>query len=197
MPDLQAISLSPAPAGAGSCKRPKKRLDQAVFDLAAHLARLPPGPLAELRRMTPGTGNGAFWRVYFLPELELADQRGTDVDWEWIVHALALLTPSGRDPGKRSAHDGRVPLGQALYMIGVSEARVAQVLEAGPGRRRDYLLRLVRMLAREQAVFNTADLAGLLLPDVADPASGADPLRRLARTYYAAEAAAKKENDDV
>lgn len=176
---------------------PPKPLKTAVFDLAAHLARLPPGPLAELRRMTPGDGTGAFWRVYFAPELALEDQPGTAFDWEWVAHALALLTPTGNDPEKPSAHDGTVPLGRALHDMDVNEERVSQVLNATPDQRRSHILRLVRMLASKRVRFNTTDLARLLLPFRPDPRSGNDPLRRLAQTYYAAEAAAKKEENNA
>lgn len=171
-----------------------KSLNDAVYELGRHLTRLPPGPLAELRRMEPGAGIGAFWRVYFAPSVALDRQKGTAFDWEWVVHALALLTPTGNDPEKRSAHDGKVPFGQALHDIRVSEARVAQVLEAGLDQRRDHLIRLVRMLARDGATFNTADLARLLLFAHDDPRAKENALRRLAQTYYAAEAAAKKED---
>lgn len=172
-------------------------LNEAVFALGVHLTRLPPGPVAELRRMTPGDGAGAFWRAYFEPDVALDKQPGDSIDWEWVVNALALLTPAGNDPEKRSAHDGKVPLGQALHDLGASETRVAQVLEAPLDQRRDYLLRLVRMLAREGTRFNTVDLARLLLPTDLDPRAPNHPLRRLAQTYYAAEAAAKKEDSNA
>lgn len=175
----------------------RKNLSEAVFALGIHLAQLPPGPLAELRRMEPGDGAGAFWRVYFAPKVALDQQKGDPFAWEWVIHALALLTPTGNDPEKRSAHDGKIPLGQALHDIKVSEARVSQVLEAGLDQRRDYLIRLVRMLAREGVRFNTTDLARLLLFAHDDPRAKDNALRRLAQTYYAAEAAAIKEDNDA
>lgn len=174
----------------------RKKLDDAVFDLGVHLTRLPPGPLSELRRMEPGDGIGPFWRVYFAPGVALDQQKESALAWEWVVHALALLTPTGNDPEKRSAHDGKVPFGKALYAIGVSEARVAQVLNATLDQRREYLLRLVRMLARDGLRFNTGELAQLLLFAQDDPRKD-NALRRLAQTYYAAEAAASKEDNDA
>lgn len=175
----------------------RKGLNEAVFALGTHLAKLPPGPLAELRRMQPSNGAGAFWRVYFAPDVTLDQQMGDTLAWEWVVHALALLTPTGNDPKKRSAHDAKVPLGQALHGIKVSEARISQVLEAGLDQRRDYLIRLVRMLAREGVRFNTTDLARVLLFAHDDPRAKDNALRRLAQTYYAAEAAATKEDKDA
>lgn len=175
----------------------RKTLDDAVFTLGVHLAGLQSGQLADLRRMRPGDGTGAFWRVYYAPQVALDQQRGTAFDWEWVVHALALLTPTGNDQNKRSAHDGKLRLGQALHNLGISEMRVAQVLEAPLDQRRDHLLRLVRLLAREGLRFNTIDLARLLLPNNLDPRDPKHPLRRLAQSYYAAEAAAEKGNSDA
>lgn len=168
-----------------------KSLDDAVFDLGVALAKLPPGPLAELRRAEPGDGVASFWRVYHEQGLEA--QHGGSVDWEWVAMALALLTPTGNDPDKRSAHDAGTPLGQALFKAGVSELRVAKVLNSPLPQRREALMRLVRMLARAEARFDTRELARLLLFANDDPAAPRNPLRRLARTYYAAEAAAEKE----
>ncbi len=164
-------------------------LNDAVFRLGVALARLPPGPLARLRRTTPGDGIADFWRVYF--ERKLDKQPGASVDWEWVVTALALLTPTGNDPDKRSAHAG-LPLGKALFDAGVSNMRVAKVLNAPFPERRGALIRLVRMLARADARFDTRELARLLLFT-----SAGNDLRNLAKSYYAAEAAVIKEDSDA
>jgi len=171
-------------------------LDDAVFKLGVALAKLPPGPLAQLRRATPGDGIASFWRVYHLQKL--AAQRGmADADWEWVVAALALLTPTGNDPEKRSAHEAGTSLGRALFAVGVSELRVARVLNAPFVERREALMRLVRVLARADARFDTRELAKLLLFPNEEPSDPKNPLRRLARDYYAAEAAAEKEKSDA
>lgn len=172
-----------------------KTLDEAVYDLGVALARLPPGPLAELRRAEPGDGVASFWRIYH--QQGLAAQRIRDTDWEWVVIALALLTPTGTDPEMRSPHTGAVPLGRALYDAGVSEPRVAKLLNSTLDQRRAALLRLARRLAREGARFDTRELARLLLFPHADPAAPGNALRRLARTYYAAAAAAEREDTDA
>lgn len=173
----------------------RKSLDDAIFRLGVALAKLPPGPLARLRRASPGDGIGDFWQVYYANGLN--DQPGCDLEWEWVVIALALLTPTGTDPQKRSIHRTGTPLGQALFLARVSETRVAQVLNATLPQRREALMRLVRMLARERAEFDTRDLARLLLFADADPAAPGNPLRHLAKTYYAAEAAAMKDASDA
>lgn len=171
-----------------------KSLDDAVFALGAALAKLPPGPLAELRRAHPGKGAAAFWRVYHQQALDTQPDR--DADWEWVVAALARLTPTGNDPDKRSAHTAGVSLGQALFRTGVSEPRVAKVLNSALPQRREALMRLVRVLARAGTTFDTRELARLLLFADPDPARE-NPLRRLAREYYAAEAAAQREESDA
>lgn len=172
----------------------RKSLDDAVFDLGTALARLPPGPLAELRRAHPGKGAAAFWRVYHQQRLDA--QPGHDADWEWVVTALARLTPTGNDPDRRSAHAAGTSLGRALFRAGVREPRVAKVLNAGLRQRRGALMRLVRMLARTGATFDTRELARLMLFADPDPARE-NPLRHLAREYYAAEAAAQRGESDA
>lgn len=175
MPDAEAV--------------PADTLNDTVFHLGVALARLPPGPLARLRRARPGDGAADFWGIYFKQKLER--QPGASADWEWVVAALALLTPTGNDPDKRSAHAG-LPLGKALFDAGVSNMRVAKVLNAPFPERRGALMRLVRILARADARFDTRELARLLLFSEA-----ATDLRRLAQNYYAAEAAVTKEDSDA
>lgn len=169
-------------------------LDDAVFNLGVALTRLPTGPLAELRRMIPGEGVATFWRLFF--GLKLDAQFGRDNDWEWVVHALALLTPTGNDPEKRSCHESSIALGKALFDADVSEPRIAAVLNATLAQRRIALIRLVRLLADSRAKFDTRELARLLLFDHPDPADARNPLRRLARSYYAADAAQQRGNSD-
>lgn len=172
-----------------------KSLDDAIFGLGVTLAKLLPGPLAELRRASPGDGTASFWRIYHMHRLEA--QPGKDLDWEWVIIALALLTPTGTDPDKRSAHDEKAPFGRALFEAGVSELRVAKVLNSPLPQRREALMRLVRMLVSKDARFDTRELAKLLLFANADPAAQGNPLRYLAREYYAAEATARKEVSDA
>jgi CRISPR system Cascade subunit CasB len=168
-----------------------RELGRAVVGLAGALARLPPGPLAELRRASPGAGVAAFWRVYFACGLDA--QPGRPEDWEWVAAALALMTPTGDDPDKRNAHDGAAPLGATLFAANVSEPRVAKILNNPLSQRRDALMRLARLLARTGKGVDTVDLARLLLFADAERAR----LHRLAQSYYAAEHAATKEVSDA
>jgi hypothetical protein len=169
---------------------PAETLNDAVFHLGVALARLSPGPLARLRRAKPSEDIADFWKIYFQQGLDR--QPGTSAaDWEWVVAALALLTPTGNDPDKRSAHE-RIPLGKALFDARVSDLRVAKVLNAPFQERRKALMRLVRMLARADARLDTRELARLLLFSAAEK-----DLRNLAKSYYAAEAAATKEDPNA
>jgi CRISPR system Cascade subunit CasB len=160
-------------------------LDEAVTRLAKAVARLPPGPLAELRRPAGGEGSPTFWRLWHSLELPYRER-----PWDSVLQAIAILTPTGQDDAKPSAHDGRHPLGRALHEAGVSDLRVSRLLAAPPAERRRALLRLARMLARTELRFDLRALARLMLFDTVEPEK-----RRLARDYYAAEAAATKAKD--
>jgi hypothetical protein len=152
-----------------------------VTALARAIARLEPGPLAELRRFDPDDGAppAAFWKLVHVCALENAwrDLRA----WERVAHALAVLTPTGRDPAKRSCHDATAPFGLALARAKVSEARVMRLLAAEAPQRREILTRLCRRLARADARLDAPQLARLLIHDDAP-----DELRRLANDYYRA-----------
>lgn len=173
-----------------------KSLDDTIFDLGVALTKLLPGALAQLRRAKPGEGVASFWRLYHSPKLSLEAQPGRDVDWEWVVTALALLTPTGTAPNKQSVHEAGISLGQALFEAEVKGERVAKVLNAPFAQRRDALMRLVRVLARANARFDTRELAKLLLFGDGTPNERDTSLRRLASRYYAAEAAAQKGKSD-
>lgn len=155
-------------------------LDGTIVRLAGTIAHLAPGELAELRRMRPGQGGAAFWRLFHALGLS-----GAPEGWEAATQAIALLTPTGRDPGKRSAHDPARPLGHALHLAGVSHLRFARLLATPHPMRRTALTRLVRVLARAGAGLDLRHLVRLFLMD------RENDKRRLARDYYEAEARAE------
>lgn len=173
-----------------------------VIEVAAAIARQEPGPLAELRRPAGGHGSTTFWRLYHAKRLTHSAER-----WEAAMQAMALLTPTGRDRDKASAHDGDRTFGAALFHAlnpGLSprevrerdpsrDQRLITMLTAPPEARRVMLLRLVRMLARDGARFDLRPLVALILFDDADNAQR----RNLARDYYAAEAAAARSDKDT
>jgi CRISPR system Cascade subunit CasB len=158
------------------------KLDGAIARLAGAVAALPPGQLAELRRAGAVAGSATFWRLWHSLALPYGAER-----WESVAQAIAILTPTGSEAGKRPAHDRDIPFGQALFIARVSETRIARLLALTPNARRGALLRLARTLASHQARCDLRSLARLMLFDAAD-----EEKRRVARDYFAAEAAATK-----
>jgi hypothetical protein len=163
---------------------PDDALNARIVAVVHDLLRLEPGPLAALRRTSPGAGCAAFWRVYHRASLA-ESPRPASADWEHALHALALLIPTGRDQTKASPHDARTALGSALFEAGVSHERLARLIATPFAARREALARLARRLAREERPFDVRHLARLMLRD-----SRGD-LRLLASAYYGAEAAAE------
>jgi CRISPR system Cascade subunit CasB len=161
-------------------------LREALARLAFQLARLDPGPLARLRRAEPGEPPADFWRLWHGGAWPGRPEKLKSEDWEWVVTAFAIVTPTGAPDGKLAPHDASVPLGRALHAAGISEARVAALLNTPFDLRRPLILRLCRTLAAKRQAMDMRDLGELLLRPHA-------PLRKLADTYYAADAAAAKE----
>lgn len=164
-------------------------LSDAVKALAQRIAALPPGQLAELRRASDPAGSATFWRLWHEISLPYGD-KPWEKSWESVMQAIAILTPTGREEAKASAHDGRHAFGRALLEAGVSDLRFSRLLTASPVERRRTLLRLTRMLAREEWRCDLRPLARLILFDRAEKEK-----RNLAREYYAAKAAADKAKD--
>ncbi len=163
---------------------PDDALNTRIVALVHDLLRLDPGPLASLRRTSPGEGCAAFWRVYH--RAGLADQPFPAAEaWEHALHAIALLVPTGREGERRSPHDASRPLGRALFEADVSHARIARLLATPFSSRREPLARLARRLAHDGRPFDVRHLARLMLRE-----SRGD-LRLLASAYYGAEAASE------
>ena len=161
----------------------------AAVGAATMLQHLDPGPLAELRRMTPERSAPVFWRLV-AQHPDTIGRRKDEESWTHIVSILAILTPKG-DPATRPClHDQRRRLGEVLCDGGdpdpdwagprplVSESRLARLMSAR-GLQRALLLRhAVRMLVqnRHDVGINVADIALTIL----HPAEG----RRLSEPYY-------------
>ena len=118
--------------------------------------------------------------------------RGEDeAGWAALLQAIAILTPKGRDPNKKSAHDHQVPMGSALHNAGLSEFRLASLLAATTDRRHASATRVCRRLAAsEQNRFDLVTLARFIL--FGDESTD----RRIARHYYRAEATALRESEN-
>lgn len=172
--------------GAGA---PARTIEDAMPRIAGHIARMRPGPAAELRRTRrdPSTC-AAFWQL-MAKYNPLGNERNT-AGWAAVVQAVALLTPTGVGPDKKPAHEARVPLGLALERAGMSEAALARMLATRNGRRRDAAGRMCRRLIRTgHNRTNTITLARFVLYQ--DEQTDAE----IARAYYRAahETARKKE----
>jgi CRISPR type I-E-associated protein CasB/Cse2 len=160
-----------------------------MWDAAFAIARLDPGDLAQLRRADPAAPPPVFWRLD--AKLSLSTQlAGGEDDRCRLLQLIAILTPTGRDFNKPVPHDGKLPLGRLLHRIGYSEPRLARLMSATPERRRDLLLRLARQLAGVK--FDLRPLSDLMIAR-SDKTREQRALRRLASDYYAAEAAAERQ----
>ena len=168
----------------------------AAVAMAESLRHLGPGPLAETRRMKPGTGSAVFWRLASRHPQIVAKHPES---WMEIVRILALLTPRGAPERRGSLHDPRRRLGAVLCDGGdpgwtgprpaFSPRRMDQLI-AARGPRRAYLLQNAARLIASRRIpggqVNVLDIARSLL----FPRDG----RMLAESYYGrldrAEAAA-------
>ena len=165
--------------------RPK----QAAPWLATYIANLDPGSAAALRRgPLAGAGAAAFWKL--AAEHASSGAVRDETGWAALVQAIAILTPKGREIGRTPAHDPKVSMGAALHEAGISELRLARLLDAPREMRRDLALRLCRRLAAtEHKRFDLRTLEKLIL-------FGSDRTsRRIARDYYRAEAEARRASD--
>lgn len=157
--------------------------DQIVPKLAQRIMHLGPGPAAALRRgPTKGSGTAAYWRL--VAQLEKDGLRGESEAWKTIIQSIAILTPPGQDPKKQSSHDRTVPMGVALFNAGLSELRLAHLLNARTAGRRQLVVRTCRRLASSGHFrFDLRTLAHFVLDQNSDR-----PADRIAREYYRAEA---------
>ena len=165
-------------------------LREAIPRIASEISRLDPGPAAALRRGPyNGAGAAAFWKLLtrHIPVRAARNEAG----WAALIQAIAVLTPKGRDPEKQSAHDYSLPMGRALSDAGFSELRLARLLSAAPGLRRDVAVRTCRRLAAgEPNRFNLVTLGEFIL------FGGDHTDRRIARDYYRARAVTERASQD-
>lgn len=166
-------------------------LQQAIPKIAYEIARLDPGPAAALRRGPyRGAGAAAFWKL--LAKYNPVGAARNEVGWAALVQAIAVLTPKGRDPQKRSAHDYLVAMGQALHDAGISELRLARLLATEPDLRGEVAIRVCRRLAAgEPQRFNLVTLGDFVLR------ASRNTDRQIARDYYRAYAVAERKSQDT
>ncbi len=175
----------PEPEGAPAAQD----LREAIPKIAGEIARLDPGPAAALRRGPyNGAGTAAFWNL--LARHHPVAMRN-EAGWAALIQAIAVLTPKGRDPQKKPAHDYSLSMGRALCEAGLSELRLARLLSAAPELRREVVVRTCRRLAAgESSRFNLVTLGEFVL------FGGDHTDRRIARDYYRTRAAAERASQD-
>lgn len=187
-----------APASESSTKedQPKAR-KKTAFDLAGQLAspEFPRGDLAELRRMAPDKLDAAaFWQL--LARNDLLGNPVVERKWALIVHGIALMTrTAGDDLPSRSAHDGNMPVGRALYLGGevvrpqafYSETRFNRLLTSRGPMLRTLLARMFRMMAAADVSFDWREMARFIQYEGSFEDSAENARRLIAREYYHAE----------
>lgn len=159
----------------------------AIARLAAMLSdpKFPTGDHAALRRMSPlAPGRAALALERALIGANVTVYGMEDARrWALIVHSLALA---------RGRHDRGEPTGRKLFEIGLTEARLNQLLSADADTLFDLLPRLARRLAGQPANIDWLPLAQLARR-VGVYEDRADETRlKIARDYARAQAAKEK-----
>ena len=154
------------------------------------------GDLAQLRRMDPDAPDAsAYWRL--LADRGLLGNAGWEGKWALILHGIALMTrTAGNGAADRSAHDGHMPVGRALFLGGesgrresghYSESRLNRLLTARGPILRTLLARMFRMMAAAGQPFDWGEMARFILYEDYDDERAELARRRIARGYYQAE----------
>ncbi len=170
----------------------------------AQLAEHKRGDLAALRRMDPDAPDrAAFWRL--MAKYDLLGGGAWDKDWALILHGIALMTPTnaGEGSARRTAHDGYMPVGKALYLGGdghretafYSDTRFNRLLTAREEMLRTLLARVFRMLASAGVSFNWREMAEFILIQ-RNEEEAEKRRRRIARDYYRAERSGAQTPDE-
>ena len=169
-----------------------------AVSMAAYIAQLADhrrGDLAELRRMDPDDPDAAvFWQILARHDL-LNIGEPVERKWALIMHGIALMTPTtGGSDNRQTAHDGRTPVGMALFLGGetqrgqgfYSESRLNRLLTARQSMLRTLLARLFRMLAASGVSFNWREMAQFILNEGYNEDAAEQGRRRIAREYFRA-----------
>ena len=161
------------------------------------------GDLADLRRMDPANPDAAvFWRL--LAQQDLLGDPSVESIWALILHGIALMTPtSSGDGAARTAHNGNMPVGRALFLGSedrrekglFSETRFNRLLTARGPMLRTLLARMFRMLAAANVSLNWREMAQFILSEGDDEEATEQARRRMARAYYQAERRSAQASD--
>ncbi|MDE0207040.1 MAG: type I-E CRISPR-associated protein Cse2/CasB [Candidatus Tectomicrobia bacterium] len=153
------------------------------------------GDLAQLRRMQPDAPDAAaYWHL--MADRSLLGNAAWEAKWALILHGIALMTrTSGNEGAGRTAHDGHMAVGRALFLGGdssrrgsgyYSESRLNRLLTARGPILRTLLARMFRMMAAANQPFNWGEMARFVLYEGYDEERLEQARRHLARAYYQA-----------
>lgn len=196
-----------APASEAGTKEDRpKTWGEIAFDLAGHVASpgFRRGDLAELRRMQPDKPDAAaFWQL--LARNDLLGKPVVERKWALILHGIALMTrTAGDDVPSRSAHDGNMHVGRALYLGGeavrpqafYSETRFNRLLTSRGPMLRTLLARMFRMMAAADVSFDWREMARFIQYEGSFEDSAEKARRLIAREYYRAEQRSARSAED-
>ena len=154
------------------------------------------GDLAQLRRMDPDAPDAAaYWRL--MADRDLLGNPAWEAKWALILHGIALMTrTAGSEVASRTANDGQIPVGRALFLGGdsgrresgyYSESRLNRLLTARGPILRTLLTRMFRMMAAANQPFNWSEMARFILYEGHSEEQSEQARRRIASAYYQAE----------
>ena len=143
-------------------KESAKTWDETAAWLASRLARedFRPGDLAELRKMGPDSTDSPVF-LGLMAERGLFGSPEVERKWALVIHGIALMTPKRSNGGDaRTAHDGQMPVGRALYLGGektrdqgfYSDTRLKRLLTSRGGMTRTLLARGVPDVIRRRGL---------------------------------------------
>ena len=124
--------------------------------------------------------------------------------WALVIHGIALMTPKRSNGGDaRTAHDGQMPVGRALYLGGektrdqgfYSDTRLKRLLTSRGGMTRTLLARAFRMLSGDVA-FNWRQMARFILNEGFNEEEAERQRYQIARDYYMAQFNSTQSSDD-
>ena len=200
------ITQTTATPGAPDGQSPRRSRGDIAVGFAGQIthAEFRRGDLADLRRMDPDEPDAAvFWRL--LARQDLLGDPAVESRWALILHGIALMTPTSSGDGvARTAHNGNIPVGWALFLGGevrrakglYSETRFNRLLTARGPMLRTLLARMFRMLAAANVPFNWREMAQFILNEGGDEEAAEQARRRMARAYYQAERRSAQASDD-
>ena len=187
-PTGQIIEPSPVFVRTKEWLPPQRNIDAVVYRLVEDIVSpaFPRGQLAGLRRMNPEEpSTAAFYQL--MAERGLLENQNLENKWALIMRGIALMSPL--------AHDGRTPVGVALFEGGdagrssafYSELRLNRLLKARSSLLVTLVTQMFRMMNAANQPFDWREMAAFILSEDVDEDQSEASRRNIARSYYGAE----------